>query len=87
MPKIFGILYKYLHSQIFTPSLRFKIRVFIAKDKRPYQFAYYDVMQQILGSYWPDNIQRVKVENVILKKICKIVIIIIVLIIAIYIII
>lgn len=73
MSRVFGIIYKYLHSQVFAPSLKTKIRVFIAKDNRDHHTPYNDIMQQILGSRWPANIQWVKVENLILKKLVKVI--------------
>lgn len=85
MSRVFGIIYKYLHSQVFAPSLKAKIRVYMAKDIRNHHTTYNDVIQQILGSRWPDNIQWVKVENLILKKISKVVGIVIMVFIIVYI--
>lgn len=84
MSRSFGIIYKYLQSQIFSPYLKSKLRVFIAKDIRSYQTEHHDVMQQFLGSCWPENIQYVKVENLVLKKVIKIILIIILIILIIY---
>lgn len=77
MGEVFVLLHKYLQSQIYSPYLKSQVRVFVAKDIRAYRLEHRRVMQQVIAKSWPNNIQKVKIEHVVLKKLCKIVVCII----------
>ena len=73
----FNMLYKYLRFQVFTPSLKHKCRVWVAKDQRYYNKEYWNVMQELNGSYWSPILQNIDVDGFLYKKYLKISVIII----------
>jgi hypothetical protein len=59
----FNILYRFLRAQVFTPSTRFAMGVYFAKDRRRYQPEVYNIMHQVSGGRWIQNIQNIAVDG------------------------
>lgn len=46
----FVIIYKYLHSQVYSLTVKFRLRVMMNKDLQFYQQTYLNFMSQMVGS-------------------------------------
>jgi hypothetical protein len=69
--QLFSLLHKYLSSQIFTPSRKSHLRVWLAKDLRSYKKEYYNIMHQVIGARWINIVQMIDVDSFLLKKFIK----------------
>ena len=81
----FVIIYKYLHSQVYSLTVKFRLRVMMNKDLQFYQQTYLNFMSQMVGSMWAPLIQNVDYDNFIIKKWIRYLFIFIVIIICLYI--
>ena len=67
----FNLIYAYLKKQVFTPTVKAKCRVYMAKDLRCYQKQYADLMRQLAGSHWNPLVQKIDYDNMLIKKYMK----------------
>jgi len=67
----FSLLYKFLRNQVFTPSVKNKCRVYLAKDLRSYQKQYHNIMHQLLSQQLPTIVQHIDYDNFLLKRLIK----------------
>ena len=80
----FNILYTFLKRQIYTPSIKAKCRVYMAKDIRCYHKQYQEVVQQLIGASWDPTVQKIAYDNLLIKKFFKATIAIIILLVTLF---
>lgn len=68
---LFNIYYRYLRAQTFTPNLKYKLRIFYAKDQRFFRPELNQFMHQVSGAQWGSVIQNIAVDGYIIKTINK----------------
>ena len=67
----FNLLYLYLKRQIYTPTVKAKCRVYMAKDLRCYHKQYQEVMHQVTGAQWDPTVQKIAYDNLLIKKFAR----------------
>lgn len=66
----FNAVYALLRRQIFTPSVKFACRVYMAKDAKACSKPAKQ-MQQLLGARWDLVNQKIGYDNLLLKKFAR----------------
>lgn len=71
MKQTFSLVYQYLQTQVFAPSVKVRLRVYMVKDNRMYKREHHKFMQQLISSRWPGGLQRIDTDNLVLKQFIK----------------
>lgn len=69
---LFNRLYKFLHSQRFTPTHNYRLRIWWAKNRRAQQREYLNIMHQIVGANWLNHLQLIDVDSFFIKRGAKV---------------
>jgi hypothetical protein len=69
---LFNRLYKFLHSQRFTPTHNYSVRLWWAKNRRAQQREHLNIMHQIVGANWLNHLQLIDVDSFMIKRVFKV---------------
>jgi hypothetical protein len=65
---LFNRLYKFLHSQRFTPMHNYRLRIWWSQNRRAQQREYLNIMHQIVGANWLNHLQLIDVDSFLIKR-------------------
>ena len=70
----FNLLYNFLTKQVYKPTVQAKCRVYMAKNLRVYQKQYFQLMHQMTGAQWNPILQNIAYDDMLIKKVSKLII-------------